>query len=122
MRTAFCTLAMLALAATAHAEVPQGPDAIHGAFARMLEHEPAALSPASANQGDGFVEHWVNSVARQDVCSLEAGFVRMLERAHEAPQPLAPRGEPDPLAVMVASALQVQRAGQVMLAGGWQLP
>ena len=84
MRTAFCTLAMLALAATAHAEVPKGPDAIHGAFARMLEHEPAALSPASANQGDGFVEHWVNSVARQDVGSLEAGFVHLLERAHEA--------------------------------------
>ena len=49
------------------------------------------------------------TVARQDVGSLEAGFVHMLERTQEAPQPLAARGEPDPLAVMVASALQVQR-------------
>lgn len=117
MRTALCTLAMLALAATAHAEVPQGPDAIHGAFARMLEHEPAALSPASANQGDGFVEHWVNSAARQDVGSFEAGFVHMLERIQDAPQPLVARGEPDPLAVMVASALQAQRAERQLLAG-----
>lgn len=76
MRTAFFTLAMLSVAATAHAEVPQGPDAIHGAFARMLE------------------------------------------RTHDVPQPLVARGEPDPLATLVASALQVQRTQQVMLAGG----
>lgn len=117
MKTAFCTLAMLALAGTAHAEVPQGPDAIHGAFARMLEHEPAALSPASANPNDAFVEHWVNSVARQDGGSLEAGFIHMLERTHDAPQPLAARGEPDPLATMVASALQVQGTERQLLAG-----
>ena len=76
MQTAFCTLAMLAVAATAHAEVPQGPDAIHGAF------------------------------------------VRMLERTHDAPQPLVARGEPDPLATMVAGALQVHQAGRRLQAGG----
>lgn len=95
MRTTLCTLAMLALAATAHAEVPQGTDAIHGAFARMLGHEPAALSLASANPDDAFVEHWVNSVARQDVGSLEASFVQM-----------------------VASALQAQQGERRLLAGG----
>ena len=118
MRTAFCTMAMLAFAATAHAEVPQGPDSIQGAFARMLVHEPAALSPASANRAEIFVEHWVNSVARQDMSSPEAGFVRMLERTHDVPRPLVVRGEPDPLATMVASALRVQQAGRRLLAGG----
>jgi hypothetical protein len=118
MRTAFCTMAMLAFAATAHAEVPQGPDAIHGAFARMLEHEPAALSAEAASQEHAFVEHWVNSVARQDMSSLEAGFVHMLERTRDEPQSLVARGEPDPLATMVASALQVQQAGRQLLAGG----
>jgi len=118
MRTTLCSLAMLAIAATAHAEVPRGPDSVHGAFARMLEHEPVALSPASANRDDAFVEHWVNSVARQDLGSLEAGFVHMLERAQDAPRPLVVRGEPDPLATMVASALQVQQAERWLLAGG----
>jgi hypothetical protein len=84
----------------------------------MLEHEPVALSPASANRDDAFVEHWVNSVARQDLGSLEAGFVHMLERAQDAPRPLVVRGEPDPLATMVASALQVQQAERWLLAGG----
>lgn len=116
MRTALCTLAMLALAATAHAELPRGPDAIHGAFARMLEHEPAALSPASPTQGDGFVEHWVNSVARQDMGSHEAGFVHMLEHTRDVPLPLVARGEPDPLALMVASALQAQQGERWLFA------
>ncbi len=118
MRTSLCTLAMLALAATAQAEVPQGPDAIHGAFARMLEHEPVALSPTPANPHDAFVERWVNSVTRQDMGSLEAGFVHMLERSRDVPQQLIARGDPDPLATLVASALQAQRLERRLLAGG----
>lgn len=118
MRTALCTFAMLAAAATLHAEVPQGPDAIHGAFARMLEHGPAALSPAAANQGSAFVEHWVNSEVRQDMGSPEAGFVHMLERTRDVPQPLLARGEPDPVATMVASALQAQQGERWLLTRG----
>ncbi len=116
MRTVLCTLAMLALAATVHAEVPRGPDAIHGAFVRMLGHEPAAMSPTSANPDDAFVEHWVNSVARHDAGSYEAGFVHMLERTRDVPLPLVARGAPDPLATMVASALVAQQGERWMLA------
>ena len=118
MRTALSTLVMLAVAATAHAEVPQGPDSVHGAFARMLAHEPAALSHASVNRDDTFVEQWVNSVSRQEMGSLEAGFVHMLERSRDMPQPLMARGEPDPLATIVASALQAQQAERHLLVGG----
>jgi hypothetical protein len=118
MRTTLCSLALLAIAATAHADVPRGPDSVHGAFARMLGHEPGALSPASADRDDAFVEYWVNSMARQELGNLEAGFVHMLERAHDAPRPLVARGEPDPLATMVASALRLQQAERRLLAGG----
>jgi hypothetical protein len=118
MRTALCTFAMLASAATTHAGVPQGPDAIHGAFARMLDHESAALSTAAANPDAAFVEHWVNSASRRDMGSLEAGFVHMLERTRDVPQPLVARGEPDPLASLVAAALHVQQAECQRFAGG----
>ena len=120
MRTAFCTLAMLAISATAHGEVPQGPDAIHGAFARMLEHEPArlAVDRPAGGQDEAFVEHWVNSTARQDWSAPEAGFVHMLARCSETPRLTPTRGEPDALAMMIASALQAQRRDNVYLAGG----
>lgn len=119
MRTAFCTLTMLAMSATALAEVPQGPDAIHGAFARVLEHEPAGLAAhrPAGGQGDAFVEQWVNSTAREDWSAPEAGFVRMLARCSETPRLTPTRGEPDALAVMIASALQAQRQERVYLAG-----
>lgn len=119
MRTAFCTLTMLMMSATAHAEVPQGPDAIHGAFARMLGHEPAGLAVQrpSGDHGEAFVEQWVNSTTREDWSAPEAGFVRMLARCSEAPRLPPARGEPDALAVMIASALQAQRQQRVYLAG-----
>lgn len=118
MRTALSTLAMLAVAATAHAGIPQGPDSVHGAFARMLVHEPDALSHASVSRDDTFVEQWVNAVSRHEMGSLEAGFVHMLERSRDVPQPLPARGEPETLSVMVASALQAQQAEHQLLAGG----
>jgi hypothetical protein len=119
MRTAFCTLTMLVMSATAHAEAPQGPDAIHGAFARMFEHESAGLAAhrPAGGQDDAFVEQWVNSTAREDWSAPEAGFVHMLARCSETPRLTPTRGEPDALAVMIASALQSQRQERVYLAG-----
>lgn len=119
MRTTFCTLTMLVMSATAHAELPQGPDAIYGAFARMLEHEPAGLAVQrpSDGQDEALVEQWVNSMAREDRSAPEAGFVRMLARCGEAPRRAPVRGEPDALALMIASALQAQRQERVYLAG-----
>lgn len=127
MRTAFCTLAMLMISTSAHAEVPPGPDFINGAVERLLAHEPVALESQqpAGDQDEAFVEHWVNSAARQEFTSLEAGFVHTLVRSREAPRPLVVRGEPDPLATMIASALVAQRATQQQPAGaftGWTEP
>lgn len=120
MRTTFCTLTMLVMSATAQAELPQGPDAIHGAFARMFEHEPAGLAVQRPPRGqdEAFVGQWVNSMAREDWSAPEAGFVRMLARCSDAPRHAPASGEPDALAVMIASALQAQRQENVYLAGG----
>ena len=38
MRMTLGALTMLVLASAAQAEAPRGPDAIHGAFTRMLDH------------------------------------------------------------------------------------
>ena len=119
MRTALCALTMLMMTAAAHAEAGQGPDAVHGAFARMLEHEPAGqvVHRPVGGQDTGFVEQWVNSMAREDWSVPEVGFVRMLARCSETPRFTPARGEPDALAVMIASALQAQRKETVYLAG-----
>lgn len=112
MKSMLCAFAMLAVTTVAHAEVPTGPDAINGAFTRMVEHESGATMPLGAtvgHDGDFVFERWVNAAARGDMSSLEAGFSHMLQRCHEVPHPLAARGERDPLAVMVADALQAQQ-------------
>lgn len=127
MRTTLCTLAMLVISASAHAEVPPGPDSINGAFERMLAHKPVALDSQqpAGGPGEAFVERWVNSAASQEFTSLESGFVHMLVRSREEPRPLVVHGEPDPLATTIAAALLVQRARQQQLAGAaidWTAP
>jgi hypothetical protein len=116
MRIMLCTFAMCSLATVTQAGVPSGPDEINGAFARMLEHEAVATMPSRANAGvsdDRLFERWVNTAARGETSSLEAGFARMLARCDEDQQAPPVRGERDPLAALFAEALQAQqRAGQ----------
>ena len=112
MRTMLCAFAMLAVTTVVHAEVPTGPDAINGAFTRMFEHESATTMSSGAAVGeasDFLFERWVNATARGEMSSLEAGFVHMLQRCADTPHALVARGEPDPLAVMVAATLQAQQ-------------
>jgi len=111
MRTAFCTLAMLVISTSAHGEVPQGPDAINGSFERLLAHEPGlpVLQQPAVERDDAFVERWVNAVARNEISGPEAGFVSMLARSREEPRLPVVRGEPDPLAAMIAATLESQR-------------
>lgn len=119
MRTTLCTLLMFAFAAAAQAEVPPGPDAVNGAFARLLEHEPVtSLAPVASvgDENDSYVEHWVNAIARQEMSSPEAGFVHMLARRDEDPTALLASGEPDPVALMISAALQAQRPAHQRLA------
>ena len=128
MRKTIYALAMLACATAARAEVPAGTDPIIGVFARMLEHEAfstLSLNGAAAGENDDYFERWVNAAARNDRNSLEAGFTRMLERCDETPAASIVRGEPDPLAIMVAEALRAQRQADgryAMLSAAWQQP
>lgn len=112
MRTTLGALTMLALVAAAHAEVPPGPDAVHGSFTRMLGHQASNGWAAAATPGseyDAYVERWIDAAARNELNSLEAGFVHMLERCDEVPRAPVVRGEPDPFGAMVAAALQAQQ-------------
>jgi hypothetical protein len=113
MKTVICTIAFAAFAVVprADADVPPGPDAINGAFVRMLGNEattPVAVATTPAS--DRLFERWVNRVARNEMSSVDAGFARMIARTAETPAPLTARGEPEPLARMIAAALQAQRA------------
>lgn len=112
MKTTLCTLTMLMLTATTQAEVPDGPDAINGAFGRMLAQPTAGVTnagPVTSVANDVGFELWVNAAARGDMSSLEAGFAHMLSRRENAPRPVAAQGEPDAVALMVAEYLRQQR-------------
>jgi hypothetical protein len=115
MKTTLCTLTMLMLTTTAQAEVPDGPDAINGAFGRMLAHPPAELTdagPVTSVAGDVEFERWVNAAARGEMSSLEAGFAHMLSRRDDVPRSVAAQGEPDAVALMVAEYLRQQQQQQ----------
>lgn len=114
MKTIILAIATLAVPGLACAEVPAGPDSLHGAFVRMLDHQPA---PFEANRpaGDdatGFqFERHVNAVARGDASSLELGFAHLLARADDVPPALTVRGERDPVERLVTAALRAQALG-----------
>jgi hypothetical protein len=111
MKAVICTIAFAAFAVAprAYADVPPGPDAINGAFVRMLGSEATtAAAVAATPDSDRMFERWVNRVARNEMSSAEAGFARMIARTAEKPAPLVARGEPEPLARMIAAALQAQ--------------
>jgi hypothetical protein len=112
MKTVICTIAFAAFTVVprADAEVPPGPDAINGAFVRLMANEatpPATAVPAP--ESERMFERWVNRVARNEMSSVEAGFARMIARTAEKPAPLVARGEPEPLARAIAAALQAQQ-------------
>jgi hypothetical protein len=113
MKTVFCAIALAAFAVVprANADVPPGPDSINGAFVRLMAHEATTLAAsATAPDPDRMFERWVNRVARNEMSSAEASFARMIARTAEKPAPLTARGEPEPVARMIAAALQAQRA------------
>lgn len=119
MRAVICTFAMAvsAVAPRAYADVPPGPDAINGAFVRLLAPEAATATTTDAlPDPDRAFEHWVNRVARNEMSSAEAGFAHMLARADEVPRPSLVSGEPDPVAVMIARALAAQQLDAQVLA------
>jgi hypothetical protein len=121
MKAVLCTIAIAvsSVAPQAHADVPPGPDAIHAAFVRLMAHEAtttAVAAVATTPDSDRVFERWVNRVARDEFSSVEAGFARMLARPDEAPARLIAHGEPDPVAVMIAGALQAQSVYVPMLA------
>jgi hypothetical protein len=48
--------------------------------------------------------------------AINGAFARMLAHSHETPPAIIVRGEPDPLAVMVSTALQLQCPAREQLA------
>lgn len=112
MKAVICTIAFAACAVVhvARAGVPAGPDAVNGAFVRLFALEATTPALAAVPDSERVFEHWVNRVARDETSSAEAGFAQMIARSAEKPAPLAARGEPEPLARMIASALQAQRS------------
>ena len=115
MRTTMQTtvLACLLLGATgmAAAEVPEGPDAVNGAFVRLLDHSPAAPAAtraSGASAGAEWVTAWVSAAARGDTDPAAAGFTHMLARCHDAPAPLPLAGETDAVATLVRESLRMQ--------------
>lgn len=123
MKACVCTIAIAvsAVAPRAQADVPPGPDAIHGAFVRLMAHEATktlVAAGATTPGSDRMFERRVNRLARNEMSSAEAGFVRMLARRDETPVPFIAHGHPDPVAVMIAGALQAQSVDAPMLARG----
>ena len=113
MKFFICTiaLAVFTIAPGAHAGVPRGPDAVNGAFVRMLEQEAMNVTARAAITGNSnrMLESWVNSATRNEVSSLQAGFAHMLARRDEAPKRSIVRGRPDPVALAIAEKLRSQR-------------
>lgn len=76
---------------------------------------PAAfgdVSPGSEprSSSDGMIERWTDRATRNQISSPEAGFANMLARRDELPTRSLVRGEPNPVALKIAAALQAQRA------------
>ena len=76
---------------------------------------PAAFGDASPRSDRGsssnnLLAHWTDRATRNQMSSLETGFASMLARRDELPTRSLVRGEPDPVASIIAAALQAQRA------------
>lgn len=111
VKTVLLAVMSMSVSGLAVADVPAGPDAINGSFVRMLEFAPGVpgnTSTAVSNADDFQFDQWVNSIARGDQSSLEAGFAHLLRTPEPCPPARAVRGEPDAVAVMVAELLRNQ--------------
>ena len=113
MKFVICTIALAVSAITpeAHADVPRGPDQVNGAFVRMLAQEATSVTAQAAITGNSnrMFEGWVNRATRNEMSSLEAGFAHMLARCDDAPTRSIVRGNPDPVASVIAETLRSQR-------------
>lgn len=111
MKTVLLAVVSMTVSGLAIADVPAGPDAINGSFVRMLEFAPGVpgnTSTAVSSVDDFQFDQWVNSIARGDQSSLEAGFAHLLRTPVQCPPARTVHGEPDAVAVMVAELLRNQ--------------
>ena len=74
MKTILLASVMLAFSTVGRADVPDGPDAVNGSFARMLAHGRSVALAGEVDRSAGYseFERIVNAAARGDLSRVEA--------------------------------------------------